>query len=72
MKAAFWSRRAPDQGVYASLAKNLAAEAAIFCHRGSTSGGYGFMSEYETNSSDRSLTSTRVRRPEHDHWAELV
>ena len=40
---------APDRGVYASLAKNLAAEAAIFCAQEGLHlhGGYGFMNEYE-------------------------
>jgi acyl-CoA dehydrogenase len=50
MKAAFLIQEgAPDRGVYASLAKNLAAEAAIFCTTQGLHlhGGYGFMSEYE-------------------------
>ena len=50
MKAAFLVQEgAPDRGVYASLAKNLAAEAAIFCTTEGLHlhGGYGFMSEYE-------------------------
>ncbi len=50
MKAAFLVQEgAPDRGVYASLAKNLAAEAAIFCTTQGLHlhGGYGFMSEYE-------------------------
>ena len=50
MKAAFLVQEgAPDRGVYASLAKNLAAEAAIFCSVQGLHlhGGYGFMSEYE-------------------------
>ena len=40
---------APDRGVYASLAKNIAAEAAIFCATEGLHlhGGYGFMNEYE-------------------------
>lgn len=40
---------APDQGLYASLAKNTAAEAALFCTAEGLHlhGGYGFMSEYE-------------------------
>ena len=38
-----------DRGVYASLAKNIAAEAALFCADEGLHlhGGYGFMSEYE-------------------------
>lgn len=50
MKAAFMVQEgAPDRGVYASLAKNVAAEAAIFCTTEGLHlhGGYGFMSEYE-------------------------
>ncbi len=50
MKAAFMIETgAPDQGKYASLAKNLAAEAAIFCATEGLHlhGGYGFMAEYE-------------------------
>jgi acyl-CoA dehydrogenase len=50
IKAAFMVQEgAPDRGVYASLAKNLAAEAAIFCSTEGLHlhGGYGFMSEYE-------------------------
>jgi acyl-CoA dehydrogenase len=50
MKAAFLVQEgAPDRGVYASLAKNLAAEAAIFCATEGLHlhGGYGFMNEYE-------------------------
>jgi alkylation response protein AidB-like acyl-CoA dehydrogenase len=41
--------KAPDRGVYASLAKNVAAEAAIYCANEGLHlhGGYGFMSEYE-------------------------
>ena len=40
---------AEDRGVYASLAKNVAAEAALFCAKEGLHlhGGYGFMSEYE-------------------------
>ena len=40
---------APDRGLYASLAKNTAAEAALFCAQEGLHlhGGYGFMSEYE-------------------------
>jgi acyl-CoA dehydrogenase len=50
MKAAFMVQQgAPDRGVYASLAKNLAAEAALFCSAEGLHlhGGYGFMTEYE-------------------------
>jgi acyl-CoA dehydrogenase len=50
MKAAFLVQEgAPDRGVYASLAKNLAAEAAIFCTAEGLHlhGGYGFIGEYE-------------------------
>jgi alkylation response protein AidB-like acyl-CoA dehydrogenase len=50
MKAAFLVQEgAPDRGVYASLAKNLAADAAIFCSVQGLHlhGGYGFMSEFE-------------------------
>ncbi|HPC04336.1 MAG TPA: acyl-CoA dehydrogenase family protein [Syntrophales bacterium] len=38
-----------DRGIYASLAKNTAAEAALFCANEGLHlhGGYGFMSEYE-------------------------
>ena len=41
--------QAPDRGLYASLAKNLAAEAALFCANEGLHlhGGYGFMTEYE-------------------------
>jgi acyl-CoA dehydrogenase len=41
--------RAEDRALYASLAKNVAAEAAIFCANEGLHlhGGYGFMSEYE-------------------------
>ncbi len=40
---------AEDRGIYASLAKNAAAEAALFCANEGLHlhGGYGFMSEYE-------------------------
>jgi acyl-CoA dehydrogenase len=40
---------APDKGLYASLAKNMAAEAALFCSNEGLHlhGGYGFMNEYE-------------------------
>lgn len=50
MKAAFKvQERAEDRGVYASLAKNVAAEAALFCSKEGLHlhGGYGFMAEYE-------------------------
>ena len=50
MKAA-WKvqQQAEDQGMYASLAKNAAAEAALFCATEGLHlhGGYGFMAEYE-------------------------
>jgi acyl-CoA dehydrogenase len=50
MKAA-WKvqERDEDRGIYASLAKNAAAEAALFCTREGLHlhGGYGFISEYE-------------------------
>jgi acyl-CoA dehydrogenase len=41
--------QAHDKGLYASLAKNLAAEAALFCANEGLHlhGGYGFMNEYE-------------------------
>lgn len=41
--------KAEDRGIYASLAKNTAAEAALFCANEGLHlhGGYGFMSEYE-------------------------
>ena len=41
--------KAADCGLYASLAKNTAAEAALFCANEGLHlhGGYGFMSEYE-------------------------
>jgi acyl-CoA dehydrogenase len=40
---------APDKGIYSSLAKNVAAEAALFCSNEGLHlhGGYGFMNEYE-------------------------
>jgi len=40
---------AEDRGIFASLAKNAAAEAALFCASEGLHlhGGYGFMSEYE-------------------------
>jgi len=50
MKAAFKvQEESPDRGLYASLAKNAAAEAALFCASEGLHlhGGYGFMSEYE-------------------------
>lgn len=41
--------KAPDAGIYASLAKNTAAEAALFCANEGLHlhGGYGFTTEYE-------------------------
>lgn len=50
MKAAFKvQRQDEDRGIYASLAKNAAAEAAIFCAAEGLHlhGGYGFIAEYE-------------------------
>jgi acyl-CoA dehydrogenase len=50
MKAAFKvQEQSADRGLYASLAKNVAAEAALFCSNEGLHlhGGYGFMSEYE-------------------------
>ncbi len=50
MKAAFKvQERAEDRGIFASLAKNMAAEAALFCANEGLHlhGGYGFMQEYE-------------------------
>lgn len=50
MKAAIKvQKEADDRGMYASLAKNVAAEAALFCATEGLHlhGGYGFMSEYE-------------------------
>ena len=50
MKAAFLVQQgAPDRSAFASLAKNLAAEAAIFCATEGLHlhGGYGFIEEYE-------------------------
>jgi len=43
------AEHAPDRGLYASLAKNAAAEAALFCANEGLHlhGGYGFMTEYE-------------------------
>ncbi|MBN2539097.1 MAG: acyl-CoA dehydrogenase family protein [Deltaproteobacteria bacterium] len=56
MKAAFKvQEQAEDRGMYASLAKNTAAEAALFCTREGLHlhGGYGFMSEYEISKLER-------------------
>jgi len=41
--------KAPDRGIYASLAKNTAAEAALYCANEGLHlhGGYGFTNEYE-------------------------
>jgi len=50
MKAAVKvQERAEDRGMYSSLAKNVAAEAVIYCATEGLHlhGGYGFMSEYE-------------------------
>jgi acyl-CoA dehydrogenase len=50
MKAAYKVlEKAGDRSIYASLAKNVAAEAALFCANEGLHlhGGYGFMSEYE-------------------------
>jgi acyl-CoA dehydrogenase len=50
MKAAVKvEEKAPDRGLYASLAKNAAAEAALFCAQEGLHlhGGYGFMADYE-------------------------
>ncbi|MDO8785686.1 MAG: acyl-CoA dehydrogenase family protein [Syntrophales bacterium] len=50
MKAACKSQeKSPDRGIYASFAKNVAAEAASFCANEGLHlhGGYGFISEYE-------------------------
>jgi len=50
MKAAVKTQmQSPDKGLYASLAKNMAAEAALFCANEGLHlhGGYGFMTEYE-------------------------
>jgi acyl-CoA dehydrogenase len=43
------AEQAPDRGIYASLAKNAAAEAALFCANEGLHlhGGYGFTAEYE-------------------------
>jgi acyl-CoA dehydrogenase len=53
--AAKTQEMAPDQGLYASLAKNTAAEAALFCTAEGLHlhGGYGFMSEYEISKLSR-------------------
>lgn len=56
LKAAVQAQEgAPDQGLYASLAKNTAAEAALFCSTEGLHlhGGYGFMSEYEISKLSR-------------------
>ncbi len=50
LKAAFMvEEKAPDRGIYASLAKNTAAEAALYCANEGLHlhGGYGFTNEYE-------------------------
>lgn len=50
MKAAWKVQEsAPDRGIFSSLAKNIAAEAALFCSSEGLHlhGGYGFMAEYE-------------------------
>jgi len=49
MAAAKIQEQAPDRGLYASLAKNTAAEAALFCAAEGLHlhGGYGFTNEYE-------------------------
>ncbi|MCX5828699.1 MAG: acyl-CoA dehydrogenase family protein [Deltaproteobacteria bacterium] len=50
MKSAYaLEEKAEDRGLYASLAKNTAAEAALFCANEGLHlhGGYGFMTEYE-------------------------
>ena len=50
MKAAFMvETQASDRGMYASLAKNAAAEAALYCANEGLHlhGGYGFTTEYE-------------------------
>ncbi len=50
MKAAFKvQEKAEDRGLYASLAKNTAAEAALYCANEGLHlhGGYGFTAEYE-------------------------
>lgn len=50
MKAAVLvQEKGPDIGMYSSLAKNVAAEAALFCANEGLHlhGGYGFISEYE-------------------------
>ncbi len=56
MKAAFEvQQQTENRGIYASLAKNTAAEAALFCSREGLHlhGGYGFMSEYEISKLER-------------------
>ncbi|MDQ5988465.1 MAG: Acyl-CoA dehydrogenase [Syntrophus sp. SKADARSKE-3] len=47
--AVMYDEQDPDRGIYASLAKNAAADAAIYCaHEGlHLHGGYGFTNEYE-------------------------
>lgn len=47
--AAKIQEQAPDRGLYASLAKNTAAEAALYCSAEGLHlhGGYGFTNEYE-------------------------
>lgn len=50
MKAAWKVQEStPDRGIFSSLAKNTAAEAALFCSAEGLHlhGGYGFMAEYE-------------------------
>ena len=50
MKAAcLVEEKAPERGMYASLAKNVAAEAALYCANEGLHlhGGYGFTTEYE-------------------------
>ncbi|OQB54559.1 MAG: Acyl-CoA dehydrogenase, short-chain specific [Deltaproteobacteria bacterium ADurb.Bin151] len=50
LKAAFKiQEKAKDAGIYASLAKNACAEAALFCANEGLHlhGGYGFTTEYE-------------------------
>jgi acyl-CoA dehydrogenase len=47
--------KAKDAGIYASLAKNVAAEAAVFCSTEGLHlhGGYGFTNEYEISKLSR-------------------
>ena len=47
--------KATDAGIYASLAKNTAAEAAVFCSTEGLHlhGGYGFTTEYEISKLSR-------------------